>query len=297
MLIDFRYRTLATRFLTIPVRAIKKYKLMAIRPKLFKKMTKLIASSVSAGRYSVRLASSEKEIQAAQKLRYEVLFKESGGLITREMLNTEREEDEWDHVACHVVVVDSSLDNQVVGTVRLVSNQALDEGQSFYTELAFDLSGLKNNYTRVLELSRACVSPEGRGGAILMLIWKFTMQFIEQNHYQVLFGCASFKGTDYLHHTEILSYLYDKHLASDALMPRAKNSVQSVAIKDFSQTPGKGKERGKVPTMLRGYLKIGARISDHAVIDPIFNTTFVAIYVDANEMFGIKHALVNKSVD
>ncbi len=270
---------------------------MAITPKLFQQMTKLIAGSMSAGRYDVRLASSEAEIHAAQKLRYEVLFKESGGRITREMLNTEREEDEWDQVAYHVVVLDSRNDNKVVGTVRLVSNLALEDGQSFYTEHAFDLSGLRNNYTQVLELSRACVSPDGRGGAILMLIWKFTMQFIEQNGYQVLFGCASFKGTDYQEHTEILSYLYDKHLASEALMPRPKDEVQSVAIKEFSQTPGKGKERGKVPTMLRGYLKIGARVSEHAIIDPVFNTTFVAIYVDAQEMFGINHALVNKSVN
>lgn len=270
---------------------------MAITPKLFKKMTKLISGSMSAGRYDVRLAATDGEIRAAQKLRYEVLFKESGGRVTREMLTTEREEDEWDQIAHHVVVIDSKDDSKVVGTVRLVSNLALADGQSFYTEHAFDLSGLRNNYDQILELSRACVSSEGRGGAILMLIWKFTMQFIEQNGYEVLFGCASFKGTDYQEHTEILSYLYDKHLASRTLMPIPSCNVESVAIKDFSQTPGKGKARGKVPTMLRGYLKIGAKISDHAVIDSVFNTTFVAIYVDAKEMFGTNHALVNKSVD
>jgi len=269
---------------------------MAITPKLFKQMTKLIAGSMSAGRYDVRLAQSEAEIRAAQKLRYEVLFKESGGRITKEMLNTEREEDEWDEVAYHVVVLDTKQDEQVVGTVRLVSNTALNEGQSFYTEHAFNLDGLRNNYGKVLELSRACVSPEGRGGAILMLIWKFTMQFIEQNHYEVLFGCASFHGTDYHEHQEILSYLYEKHLASEELMPLPKDEVQSVAIKDFSIKPESGKKRGKVPTMLRGYLKIGARISDHAIIDPVFNTTFVAIYVDASEMFGTNHLLVNKSI-
>jgi putative hemolysin len=269
---------------------------MAITPNLFKQMTKLIADGMSAGRYDVRLASSEDEVRAAQKLRYEVLYKESGGRVTRQMLNTEREEDEWDQIAYHVVVVDSRNENKVVGTVRLVSNLALEKGQAFYTEHAFDLSGLRDNYDRVLELSRACVSSEGRGGAILMLIWKFTMQFIEQNGYQVLFGCASFKGTDYQEHTEILSYLYQKHLASKALMPLPKPEVQSVAISGFSQTLVEGKERGKVPTMLRGYLKIGARISDHAIIDPVFNTTFVAIYVDAQEMFGTDHALVQKSV-
>jgi len=270
---------------------------MAIKPKVFKQLTKLIAGSMSAGRYDVRLAISESEIHAAQKLRYEVLFKESGGRITREMLTTEREEDEWDAIAYHVVVIDRKASDQVVGTVRLVSSEALEKEQSFYTEHAFNLDGLRQHYGKVLELSRACVSPEGRGGAILMLIWKFTMQFIEQNHYEVLFGCASFHGTDYREHTEILSYLYQKHLAAEALMPIPKASVNSVAIKEFSQTPGKGKDRGKVPTMLRGYLKIGARVSDHAIIDPVFNTTFVAIYVDAQEMFGTNHVLVNKSLD
>ncbi len=270
---------------------------MAINPKVFKQMTKLIAGSMSAGRYDVRLARSEAEIHAAQNLRYEVLFKESGGRITREMLNTEREEDEWDQVAYHVVVIDKRNDNKVVGTVRLVSNRALEPHQDFYTEHAFDLSGLRNNYKRMLELSRACVSPDGRGGAILMLIWKFTMQFIEQNQYDVLFGCASFKGTDYEDHTEILSYLYERNLASEELMPRPRDEVTSVKIEDFSKPPGKGKDRGKVPTMLRGYLKIGARISEHAIVDPVFNTTFVAIYVDAKEMFGTNHVLVNKSIE
>ena len=270
---------------------------MAITPKLFKKMTKLIAGSMSAGRYDVRLANSAEEIRSAQKLRYEVLFRESGGKITPEMLNTEREEDEWDEVAYHVVVIDTKAENQVVGTVRLVSSEALSESQGFYTEHAFDLSGLRTNYGKIMELSRACVSPHGRGGAILMLIWKFTMQFIEQNGYDVLFGCASFKGTDYEAHTEILSYLYEKHLASEELMPIPKATVNSVPIADFKEDLGKGKKRGKVPTMLRGYLKIGAKISEHAIIDPVFNTTFVAIYVDANEMFSTNHALVNKSVD
>jgi putative hemolysin len=270
---------------------------MAIKPKLFKQMTKLISGSMSAGRYDVRLATSGSEIQAAQKLRYEVLFKESGGQITKQMLNNEREEDEWDEIAYHVIVVDTRDDDQVVGTLRLVSSEMLEEGQQFYTEHAFDLSGLRNNYGKMLELSRACVSPHGRGGAILMLIWKYTMQFIEHNGYDILFGCASFKGTNYLEHTEILSYLYEEHLATKELMPIPRAQVQSVPIKEFLKRPGKGKKRGKVPTMLRGYLKIGAHISDHAIIDSVFNTTFVAIYVDAKYMFGSNHALVNKSID
>lgn len=268
---------------------------MALSPEIFKQMTKLIAGSLSAGQYDVRLAQSVEEIHAAQNLRYQVLFKESGGRINREMLNTEREEDEWDEIAYHVVVINRK-DHEIVGTVRLVAGDALKPDQQFYTEHAFDLSGLRNYYRSTLELSRACVSPEGRGGAILMLIWKFTMQFIEQNDYDVLFGCASFAGTDYHEHTEILSYLYHKHLADKDLMPIPRPEVNSVAIAEFQKQPEKGEKRGQVPTLLRGYLKIGAKISDHAIIDPVFNTTFVAIYVDAKQMFGSDHVLVHKSV-
>lgn len=265
---------------------------MAIKPKLFKKMTKLLTGSMSAGRYNVHLAKNQQEIAAAQNLRYRVLFKESGGKLTREMMENEREEDEWDSIAWHVVVTDAKADNAVVGTMRLVSNESLAVEQSFYTEHAFDLSLLRKRYPKILELSRACVAPEGRGGAILLLIWKFTMQFIEDNEFDVMMGCASFHGTDYLQHIDILSYLYEHHLAEPELMPKPV-ADQCVDIASFRHEPKSGKERGKVPTMLRGYLKIGACISDHAVIDHVFNTTFVAIYVDAAQMFNTNHALVN----
>lgn len=269
---------------------------MALSPEIFKQMTELIAGSMSAGHYDVRLAQTISEIQAAQKLRYQVLFKESGGRIDAKMDSLQREEDEWDEVAYHVVVLDTKNDNEIVGTIRLVSGSALREGQSFYTEHAFDLGGIKERYPNTLELSRACVSAKARGGAILMLLWKFTMQFIAQNDYDVLFGCASFSGTDYKKHVEILSYLYEQHLAEEDLMPVPKKTVNSVEIASFRKTLQEGDSRGEVPTLLRGYLKIGAKISDHAVIDPVFNTTFVAIYVDAKDMFTRDHALVTKAV-
>lgn len=268
---------------------------MAITPKIFKQMTKLIAGSMSAGRYDVRLAQSVDEIRSAQALRYKVLFEASGGEISREMLNTGREEDEWDEIAYHVIVLDTKKDDKIVGTVRLVSRQALAKGQDFYTEHAFNIDKLLERYDRSLELSRACVDASSRGGAILMLMWKFTMHFIVQNKYQVLFGCASFAGTDYAKHTDILSYLYHKHLADKAIMPTPKPAVESVDINQFQVPPAKGSKRGEVPTLLRGYLKIGARISDYAIIDPVFNTTFVAIYVDVEEMMQTNHILVNKS--
>ena len=268
---------------------------MAISPDLFVQMSELIISKLSAGHYSVRLATSEEEVLAAQHLRYEVLYKESGGTVTQAMLNSEREEDEWDAVAYHVIVLDTRDEDRVVGTIRLVAADKLKPNQAFYTEHAFDVDALRAKYPRALELSRACVSPTGRGGAILMLLWKFTMQFIEQNQYDVLFGCASFKGQVVEEHADILSYLAEHHLASEALMPKPKASVNAVAIEGIKTAP-QAQSAGKVPALLKGYLKIGARITDHAVIDPVFNTTFVVIYVIARDMFRSGHHLVEKAV-
>ncbi len=39
-----------------------------------------------------------------------------------------------------------------------------------------------------------------------------------------------------------------------------------------------------IPTLLRGYLKLGAKISDAAIIDPVFNSVYVAIYVETKNM-------------
>lgn len=268
---------------------------MAITPETFQSLTRFLQKKLAAGYYEVRLANKPEEVIAAQELRYQVLFEEGGGKISDEMRELGREEDEWDELAYHVVVIDKKQNNKVVGTLRLVSNSRLQKNQRFYTEKAFDLSNLKAHYKKLLELSRACILPEGRGGAILMLLWKFTMEFITEHEYDVMLGCASFAGTDYQQHTPILSYLYNKHLADSALMPKPVVD-NNVAIIDFKKKIEQDQPHGAIPTMLRGYLKIGAKISEHAIIDSIFNTTFVVIYVDAKQMFASNHVLVPKKL-
>ena len=245
-----------------------------------------------AGHYSVQFATSESQITEAQALRYRVFYQEHQGKPSDEMVRFEREVDEWDPIAFHIVVTDQNANNTVVGTLRLVSNSCLLPNQFFYTEKAFNLTKLRGKYTRILELSRYCIAPAGRSGVILMLIWKFAMKFIIDNGYQLMLGCASFPGTDISKHRDILTYLYHNNLAPAELMPEPiiKNAV---AISNFANQPSAWEQAKKaVPTLLRGYLKLGAKISDTAIIDPQFNTVFVGIYVDANDMLRDSHTLV-----
>lgn len=269
---------------------------MAIKPKVFKKLTKALANKVVVGNYVVAFARSTAEIEASQALRYRVLFKEGNGIMTPQMESLGREVDQWDEHAYHVIVTDTKRD-VVVGCMRLVSTEKLSKGQKTYTEQYFDLSGVRERFDRPLELSRACVSSGKRDGVVLLLIWKFTMQFINESGYDVMFGCASFNSIEYQKHAPILHYLNQYNLAPSELMPKPiVDSHVKIADLEFDENSAENGDffgkRLKVPTMLRGYLKLGAKVSDAAIIDLDFNTTFLCIYVDAAKMRTIDHALV-----
>ncbi|MFK7732254.1 MAG: GNAT family N-acetyltransferase [Pseudomonadales bacterium] len=252
--------------------------------------------SIQAGRFVVRFANNAKEVQDAQALRYRTLFVEQGGRVTDNMLETGREEDKLDDVAHHVIVIDREQANKpVVGTLRLVSSVALSANQRFYTEQAYNIDCLRARYNKLLELSRFCIDPDGRSGAILKLIWKFTLQFIIAERFDLMLGCASFPGTDTSKHQSIMSYLYQNNLAPEELRVTAV-SGNSVRLDSFLAEDAEWREaKRSVPTLLRGYLKVGAKITDTAIIDPVFNTVFVGIYVDARDMVMQNNNLTRNS--
>ncbi|MFT4632322.1 MAG: putative hemolysin [Candidatus Pseudothioglobus sp.] len=248
---------------------------------------------VTAGHYEVRLARSPEEIQLAQALRYRVMYAEKGGKPDLHKMKAKADIDEWDARAHHIIVIDRrSTSTLVVGTLRLTSNFTLTPGQTFYTEQAFDLTALRQHYCYLLELGRFCIDPAGRNGLILMLIWKFAMTFIVTQGVDVMLGCASFPGTDITVHRPVLSYLYQNNLAPEALMP--KPIVEHVSIRNIAldQVDFDNATRN-IPTLLKGYLKLGARVSDSAIIDEVFNTSFLCIYVDAAAMMAENTPLVS----
>jgi len=202
------------------------------------------------------------------------------------MIEAKRDIDQWDDAGFHIIVIDTRAEEQpmIVGTLRLFFNECLKSGQNFYTEETFDLSKLHNFYGKSLELSRFCVDPNGRGGVILMLIWKYAMSFLQDNNIDVMFGCASFAGSDVEQHLPILNYLYEHHLAPEFLRPKPK-VADYVDLNVLYEKSAKWEDAQKsVPTLLRGYLKLGAKISDAAIIDPVFNTVYVSIYVETKNM-------------
>lgn len=245
------------------------------------------------GKYEVRFAETLEEIEAAQALRYRVFYQEKHGQPTDEMKHTGLAADQWDEHALIVIVIDHSADHlSVVGTLRLSHKQQLPPGEKLYTEDYFDLSRLSHRYSNMMELSRACIDSKGRGGSILLLIWKFTMSYLVTQKIDVMVGCASFPGTDLDAHRAILGFLHHRHRSPEELMPQAI-TPDAVYLPDLQLEDGDWQEaQHSIPTLLRGYLKLGAHISDHLIIDPQFNTLFVAIYVETKTMLQQNSVLV-----
>ena len=95
------------------------------------------ASSIQ-GRYSLRLARSEGDLDAVLRLRYEVFNLELGEGLDASRA-TGRDQDEFD-LACDHLMVEDVNDGRVVGTYRMQTSEVAARGRGFYSAGEFDLS-------------------------------------------------------------------------------------------------------------------------------------------------------------
>jgi len=240
----------------------------------------------ASGALEVRLAETDHEVEAAQRLRYHVFYEEMSAVPSDEMRVEGRDFDRFDDVCDHLLVVNREViddDGQpmVVGTYRLMRDVDATRAGGFYTANEYDiapmLGGLPEG-TRLLELGRSCVLKEYRAkpGA-MQLLWRGVMVYNTRFAIDVMFGCASFAGTDPQALALPLSYLYHFHMAPPALRVRASPS----RYVDMNLMPKEAidpKEAlHKLPPLLKGYVRAGAWAGDGAVIDRQFSTTDVFI--------------------
>lgn len=223
----------------------------------------------------VKLADDKSEIEQSQALRYRVFYEEMGAHPTDEMTRLRRDFDDFDEACDHLLVIDCKR-GDVVGTYRLLRSQA-GRVQKFYSAGEFDLSPLLALGQPVLELGRACVAPEYRSGVVLRLLWQGIAEYVRRHRIGLMFGCASFPGTDPAQLREPLSYLYHHHLAPPAIRVRAL----AQRYVDMQGTEVERIDRARVnaalPSIIRGYLRLGAFIGEGAVIDEQFNTIDVSV--------------------
>lgn len=237
---------------------------------------------VVAGDFEVRLAQTAAEIDAAQALRYRVFYDEMKACPTPEMARLRRDFDVFDPVCDHLLVLDRRRGEGaggIVGTYRLIRRPAAARIGRFYSAAEYDIAPLIDYPGEILELGRSCIEKDARNTATMQMLWRGIALYAFHYNIQVMFGCASFPGTDPAQHALPFSYLHHHHLAPPEIRVRA---LDNRYVEMDTLAPGSYDERkamARVPPLIKGYLRLGGFVGSGAVIDAQFNTTDVCIIV------------------
>jgi L-ornithine Nalpha-acyltransferase len=235
-----------------------------------------------AGNLGVRLAASEAEIDAVQALRYQVFYAEMGARADAETNASRRDRDAFDAIADHLVVVDHDRGEGaqgVVGTYRLIRREAARRIGRFYSADEYDISTLEALPGRLLELGRSCTHADYRNRSVMQLLWRGIAAYVFHHGIDLMFGCASLRGTDPQALAPELSYLYQCHLAPPALRPRALPERYVAMDRLPREALNLRHIQMSLPPLIKGYLRLGGFVGDGAVIDQQFNTTDIAVIV------------------
>lgn len=244
---------------------------------------------IDAGRFTVRLADSEDDVRAAQRLRYRIFVEEMGATPDRSDAAERRERDRFDPWCDHLLLIDNQSDDPdiergVVGVYRLLRRSRARGGIGFYGASEYDLSLLESYPRETLELGRSCVDARQRGGAGMHLIWAGLGQYVGEHDIAIMFGVASFHGTDPQEMAQALSYLHHHHLAPPDLRVTAHPDSRVEMDLLPPEQIDKAEAMRQMPALIKAYIRLGGFVGDGAWIDHAFNTVDVCLLVDTSRM-------------
>lgn len=234
--------------------------------------------------FSVRLARDEADIEAAQRLRYEVFVEELGsdGPLVDHELRLER--DRFDPFYDHLLLLDDARAGAVVGVYRLLRSDRVQDVGAYYTEGEYDVSVLTSSGRKLLELGRSCVHRDYRGGAAMFRLWQGLGRYVLEHEIEVLFGVASFHGIDTAQLAGPLSLLHHRFLAPPELRVKAiGDTVVPMDLLPEARIDRVAAMRD-TPALIKAYLRLGGFVGEGAFVDQPFNTTDVCLVMDTEKM-------------
>ena len=214
----------------------------------------------------VSWARHQDEIREAQRLRFQVFAVEMGARLATRLPG--HDVDLFDDFCEHLLVRDVSS-NAVIGTYRVLTPVQAKRVGSTYSDTEFDRVRLRNLRSRMVELGRSCVHAEHRHGGVILALWGALAEFMQRNQLDTMVGCASIPM---LHNgvvsgnaaASIWQQLQQTHMAPIEyhVQPRLP-----LPIEQFDNTLAV-----EPPALIKGYLRLGAKVLGAPAWDPDFNT-------------------------
>jgi putative hemolysin len=224
-----------------------------------------LGAAAGAG-IEVSWAQHADEVRQAQRLRFEVFAGEMGARLDTPLAG--HDVDLFDEFCEHLLVRDADT-REVIGTYRVLTPAQARRVGSFYSDTEFDLTRLRLLRNRMVELGRSCVHPDHRHGGVILALWGALAEFMVRNQLDTMIGCASIPM---LHNgvvsgdmaASIWQQVSRTHLApiEYQVRPRLPLPVEQLD----------GSLPVEAPPLIKGYLRLGAKVLGAPAWDPDFNT-------------------------
>ena len=218
------------------------------------------------GKISVGWARNQDEVRQAQRLRYQVFAVEMGANLPVTLAG--HDIDLFDDYCEHLLVRDQPS-GDVIGTYRVLTPTQAKRVGSTYSDTEFDLTRLRSLRESMVELGRSCVHIDYRHGGVILALWGALAEFMARNQLDTMIGCASIPmqhvgATSGQAAASIWRQVRQSHLAPIEYWVTPRLALPVDRLDDTLDI--------EPPALIRGYLRLGAKVLGAPAWDPDFNS-------------------------
>jgi len=224
--------------------------------------------SSSAPRYTLLLSTDPALIEAAQRLRHDVFTSEPGFVL--EGAIDGKDTDRFDEFCDHLLVREENT-GELVGCYRMLPPPGAIAAGGLYTATEFDVTGLDSLRPSLVEMGRAVVRDDHRNGGVVLLMWAGILAYLDRCGYDYVTGCVSVpvRGDDGeapgAQLRGVRDFVRTRHASDYAVYPYRPVEIDGRGLDDIAPPA-----RLSVPPLMRGYLRLGAKVCGEPAHDPDF---------------------------
>ncbi len=232
--------------------------------------------------FEINFTQDQNQVREAQRLRFEVF-----NLEMKEGLKSSYDRgldvDDYDPICDHLIVRESK-DNRVVGTYRLLLGSQAGRHFGFYSEREFDLKNVKKLRGELLELGRSCAHRDYRDKALIHAMWQAIADYVRRHRVRHIFGCASLHTAEPEKVGEFYSMLKRNYYGPEECRVFPLPEKSFAALNEDRQTEKDETLFFQLPSLIKGYLRVGAFLCGPPALDQEFGTADLFLLLDVSKI-------------